>query len=927
MRQACAVDARVALLEVMYVFITVHVGRQLAVPGVTSVTVPMPSPPVRSVEITGATWEFLDQVDLGDVCLQRIPVLKQCPRRDPVAESRAWKLFGLAPIMLLHRPRHTGSVGRDELCHRADEFVRGRWADLLNDAQDHAVRQPRKSQQGHDDKARRGAAAQSRVQRGQVSRGRHELTGAPLAPRNNVTLEELRRQRPQEQQSAIPQEVLEFSPGNPLQFQRHVFVDCLKSAPSGSAPGPGGCTYELLRVCLDDHEILDLLCSAAEDFARAQPPHDVMRTFMLANMTALQKKDGGVRGIATGTSFRRLVSKTLARQFMTAVEETCDPFQFALSTRAGTDCVGHAIRAATDADHEATVLSIDGVGAYDHVNRSVMLSKLLEIPSLQPLLPFVRAANSEPTRYKWQDDEGHRHDIEQHEGGEQGDPLMPLLFSLAIHNALEAVKEELEAGEMLFAFLDDMYVLSRSDRAPHLQPLGREAPLSGRHPAPCRHVEQERDAATRYRRSGTKRVAWSGHQSVGHASWFRRLRAIPHQCAIGRGEQVVGGDRVGPRRPMRVADPRAVCRATVSPPYQDHASQPISTVFCRSRRWNAEGNENHLGKTSRGCFTAKRGSAHCYPSHAYGWIGTPFRGQDGSRSVLGSWADAMPMLSRRLPELTTHIIDEMARGSQGCLAELSTACARLDRSGFISRPGWPELRAGERPPPPRSTELGEWQHGWQCHASSSLEYQFRETVVLAQSCSADQAHLRSHSGPGTGEVLLGAPTGPEFRVEPQLFRILVLERLRVPLDVTESKCECGCFLDTTGRHRAACPRSGRLRTRAVGPERTLARVCREAGATVRINTKLRDMNVAISFFFTLEMKESAVSQSVNHARYPAWRSSLSTSCTEGLGPSAPVQPCPEETRRTSELRCTRASRTNVEPARRGPCPSRWKARL
>ena len=110
-----------------------------------------------------------------------------------------------------------------------------------------------------------------------------------------------------------------------------------------------------------------------------------------------------------------------------------------------------------------------------------------------------------------------------------------------------------------------------------------------------------------------------------------------------------------------------------------------------------------------------------------------------------SWADAMPMLSRRLPQLTTHIIDEMARGPQ--------ACARLDRSGFISRPGCPQLRAGERPPPPGSTEPGEWQHGWQYHASFSLECHFRETVVLAQSCSADQAHLRSHSGPGTGEVL------------------------------------------------------------------------------------------------------------------------------------------------------------------------------
>ena len=53
------------------------------------------------------------------------------------------------------------------------------------------------------------------------------------------------------------------------------------------------------------------------------------------------------------------------------------------------------------------------------------------------------------------------------------------------------------------------------------------------------------------------------------------------------------------------------------------------------------------------------------------------------------------------------------------------------------------------------------------------------------------------------------------------------------------------FLDLLGRHRAVCPRSGRLHTRAVPMERTLARVCREAGAFVRVNAKLRDMNVEV----------------------------------------------------------------------------------
>ena len=80
-------------------------------------------------------------------------------------------------------------------------------------------------------------------------------------------------------------------------------------------------------------------------------------------MTALVKKDGGVRGIATGTSFRRLVAKSLARQFAKEVESVCALFQFASSTRAGTDRVGHAVLAMTDAHSTTTVLSKGGIGA------------------------------------------------------------------------------------------------------------------------------------------------------------------------------------------------------------------------------------------------------------------------------------------------------------------------------------------------------------------------------------------------------------------------------------------------------------------------------------------------------------------------------------------------------------------------------------
>ena len=37
---------------------------------------------------------------------------------------------------------------------------------------------------------------------------------------------------------------------------------------------------------------------------------------------------------------------------------------------------------------------------------------------------------------------------------------MPLLFSLAIHDALVAVQAELREGEVLFAYLDDVYAVT-----------------------------------------------------------------------------------------------------------------------------------------------------------------------------------------------------------------------------------------------------------------------------------------------------------------------------------------------------------------------------------------------------------------------------------------------------------------------------------
>ena len=191
---------------------------------------------------------------------------------------------------------------------------------------------------------------------------------------------------------------------------------------------------------------------------------DACSTKPKRRLTALNKLDGGVRGIGTGCSLRRLVARTLAKQFGSAFEAECAPFQYALSTRAGADCVGHMLRAATDDNPSATILSVDGIGAYDHILRSAMLERLATMREVCAILPFVRLSYGTPSRYSWWDEAGQRRTVTQAEGGEQGDPLMPHLFSIGIQGALEEVAATLQPGEQLCAFLDDVYALCQPDR-------------------------------------------------------------------------------------------------------------------------------------------------------------------------------------------------------------------------------------------------------------------------------------------------------------------------------------------------------------------------------------------------------------------------------------------------------------------------------
>ena len=219
-------------------------------------------------------------------------------------------------------------------------------------------------------------------------------------------------------------------------------------------------TTEHLRPLLETPQSLHSFFLMCEKLSQANVPPVVVEAIRVGRLTALRKPDGGVRGIVAGDVIRRLVSRTIAQQIGKAVERATAPHQYALSTRAGSECIAHVLQGLCEQNPQATVISIDGLGAFDQISRAAMLDGLLNVAHCGAVLPFVRMFYGAPSSYLWEDNAGTVHTIRQGEGGEQGDALMPLLFAVGQHSALDAVQEELQEREVLLAFHDDIYVVT-----------------------------------------------------------------------------------------------------------------------------------------------------------------------------------------------------------------------------------------------------------------------------------------------------------------------------------------------------------------------------------------------------------------------------------------------------------------------------------
>ena len=263
-------------------------------------------------------------------------------------------------------------------------FMRGDWAELWKDVARPTGARIVEDVGEEEARCKPRELAEKKAGQWEISRARVFLISSGLAPGNDDILRVLiaAKQLQDQELNRISHEALHHELSTLVSINNGRLLSALRAPGRGSAPDFAGMRYE-------DAELWSLVQDLTQDFARARVPTDVLQSLRLGRFTALRKKDGGIRGIVAGFVLRRLVCRTMAAQFGDDFYARIAPCPFALQTFAGTDVLAHAVRPLTDLEPEVVVVSLDGVGVFDHVKGTAFFNKFVECEEFRPLLPLV----------------------------------------------------------------------------------------------------------------------------------------------------------------------------------------------------------------------------------------------------------------------------------------------------------------------------------------------------------------------------------------------------------------------------------------------------------------------------------------------------------------------------------------------------------
>ncbi|GAU95300.1 hypothetical protein RvY_06942-2 [Ramazzottius varieornatus] len=224
----------------------------------------------------------------------------------------------------------------------------------------------------------------------------------------------------------------------------------VKSFPNGSAGGVDGLRPQHLKDMLSGAPngatvaLAEAVAKLITLMLLGRIPDATCGVLYRASLTAVKKKDGGLRPIAVGNTLRRLAGKIVVKRVGRVLEEQVRPEQVGCGTRGGAEAAVHAVRCFREGRDESQVqLKLDLKNAFNTIHRFVLLRVVRD--SLPKYLPFAWQSYRYPSKLLFG-----QHTLESARGVQQGDPLGPLLFCVLSQKLTKSLTSPLNVW-----YLDD----------------------------------------------------------------------------------------------------------------------------------------------------------------------------------------------------------------------------------------------------------------------------------------------------------------------------------------------------------------------------------------------------------------------------------------------------------------------------------------